>query len=131
MNNLFTPGQMGRLAVKNRIVLAPIATNFASEDGGVTERLINFYAERARGGVGTIIIENATIDYPEGNNGAVQLRINEDRYIPGLSYLADTIHQWNARAILQINHSGPTARQAKTGGRPPVGPSPVRIFADR
>lgn len=124
---LFEPGRIGTIELKNRIIMAAVATNFASEAGGVTQRMVDFYTERAKGGAGLIIVENTNVDYPEGNNGAVQLRIDEERFIPGFNHLIDSIHAIGARTVLQINHGGATARRAKTGGLQPVGPSPVAV----
>ena len=47
---LFEPGSIGKLKLRNRIVLAPIATNLAGPDALYTQRQIDYYAERARGG---------------------------------------------------------------------------------
>ena len=65
---LFSPFNIGRLSVKNRIVMAPIDTNLADEDGGVTDALLAFYERRARGGVGLLIVENSQVDFPVGKN---------------------------------------------------------------
>lgn len=63
---LFEPIRVGNVALKNRIVMAPMATNFATQDGLVTDQLINFYVERAKNDVGLIIVECACIDPPRG-----------------------------------------------------------------
>jgi 2,4-dienoyl-CoA reductase-like NADH-dependent reductase (Old Yellow Enzyme family) len=57
---IFSPQQIGPLELKNRIVMAPMATHYADETGAVTERLKNYYLERARGGAGLIIVESGT-----------------------------------------------------------------------
>ena len=56
--NLFSPIQIGELKLKNRIVLAPMATNYGTDKGRMTERQIQYYLERARGGVGLIVTES-------------------------------------------------------------------------
>ena len=55
LENLFSPIMVGRSEVKNRIVMAPMGANFEAVDGSVTEALIDYFEERARGEVGLII----------------------------------------------------------------------------
>lgn len=107
-----------------------MATNFASETGGITQRLIDYYRERARGGAGLIIIENTTVDYPLGRNGATQLRLDQDRFIPGLSMLVDELHENGAKIAIQINHCGGATDQSKTKGLQPVSCSPIPCKPD-
>jgi 2,4-dienoyl-CoA reductase-like NADH-dependent reductase (Old Yellow Enzyme family) len=54
LNMLFSPFSIGSMAVQNRIVMPPMATNYATPEGSVTERQVAYYVERARGGVGYI-----------------------------------------------------------------------------
>ena len=46
--------------LRNRVVMAPMVTNFAKPDDEVTDRQVRYYAERARGGAGTIVVEGLT-----------------------------------------------------------------------
>ncbi len=59
---LFEPVMIGNVEVKNRIVMCPMGSGYASITGEVTERLIDYYTERARGGVGMIIVEGTCIE---------------------------------------------------------------------
>ena len=77
---LFTPINIGKLEVKNRIVMPPMGTGFGSEDGQVTERMINYYEERAKGGAGLIIVEGAAVE-GRGRFLPLQPMINHDRFI--------------------------------------------------
>jgi 2,4-dienoyl-CoA reductase-like NADH-dependent reductase (Old Yellow Enzyme family)/thioredoxin reductase len=122
--HLFTPLTIRTMRLPNRIVMPAMATNFASETGGVTPWMLSYYEARARGGTGLVVIENCTIEYPRGKNGAVQLRLDDDAFIPGLAQLVDRIHRHGACAALQINHCGASTSRAKTG-QAPVAPSPV------
>ena len=72
---LFSPINIGHLELKNRIVMAPMATHFADETGAVTDRLKNYYAERARGGAGMIILESGYID-PLGRGGTRRMGLH-------------------------------------------------------
>lgn len=49
---LFSEGRIGKLRVKNRIVMPPMASNLANADGSVSERMIEYYKARAMGGRG-------------------------------------------------------------------------------
>lgn len=115
------------LRLGNRVLMAPVATNMASADGSVNERLIAYYAERAKGDVGLIIVENANVDFPLGVNGAVQLRIDRDRYVPGLAVLREALRDVNpgCKVALQINHPGGQTKSVRTEDQQVVGPSDV------
>ena len=127
--HLVETGSIGSLMLANRIVMPAMATNLASAGGEPTDRLIAYYAERARGGAGLVIVENATIEHHLGGNGAVQLRVDHDRYVPALHRLADAIHAGGAAVALQINHAGANARTG-AAGVPPLSPSGV-TWGDR
>ena len=125
--HLFSPGTIGTLKTRNRLVMAPMATNYAGETGGVTEDLIEFYELRAKGGAGLLIVENCCVDFPTGKGGATQLRLDDDRFIPGLSRLVEAVHRQGAGIAIQINHSGPAGAPAKTMGLGPVGASSINF----
>ncbi|RLI25020.1 MAG: NADH oxidase [Candidatus Hecatellales archaeon] len=112
---------IGELEVKNRIIQAPFCTRFATRDGEVTERMINYYSERAKGGTGLIIVEFAYVDDKASQSIACQLGIYDDHCIPGLSRLAETIKNLGARVGIQIAHAG----RAKSVAGPVVAPSRV------
>lgn len=102
---LLTPIPVGKLTLKNRIVMPAMATNFGHVDGGVSDRLSDYYAARAKGGLGLIIIEFTAVSF-EGRFTQNQLRIDSDRFIPGYAKLADAVHKAGARIFLQLQHSG-------------------------
>lgn len=97
---LFESGRIGKLQLKNRIILAPVLTLYANEDGSVSEQMIDYYAERARGGCGLVVIEAA---YPYLYSG--RICINDDRFIPALRRLVETIHDAGAKAAIELNPS--------------------------
>jgi 2,4-dienoyl-CoA reductase-like NADH-dependent reductase (Old Yellow Enzyme family)/thioredoxin reductase len=118
---LFSPGFIGKLEIPNRIVMAPMATNYASETGGVTEALIDYYEARAKGGAGLVIVENCCVDYPIGKSGATQLRLDEDRFIPGISNLVDAVHHYGGKIAIQLNHAGPSSSPPGIASPPGTG----------
>lgn len=121
---LFEPGRIGSLEIKNRLVMPPMATNYATKDGQVTDRQIEYYAERAKGGVGLIIVEVCCVDAPVGKGFVGQICIDDDKFIPGLSKLAKAIKKRGARAAIQLHHAGRQASSEITGHQP-VAPSPI------
>lgn len=106
MMKCLTPGSIGSMKLKNRIVMAPLSTNFPSAQGEITPEFSAFYLERAKGGVGLIILEGANVDFPLGKSGYTQLRIDQDRFLPGLYQFVEMIHETGAKLALQLNHAG-------------------------
>lgn len=113
---LFEPGRIGRMDLKNRVIFPPLATHMASDEGEVTDQLIDYYAARARGGAGLIVIEGSfpsTVGHPR------RIALDSEARIPGLHRLAEAIRSGGAKAVIEINtHMG---RQ----DRFPISPSDV------
>lgn len=103
---LFTPGQIGSLMIKNRLIMPSMFTNLASVEGEVTKQMIDYYAARAKGGVGLIVVEVASIDYPTSKQGHNELRVDDPRFMAGLNDLVEAIHAHQARAFVQLFHAG-------------------------
>jgi len=122
---LFTEGSIGCIRLKNRAVMPAMGTNM-SDAGMVNSAVINHYQRRAEGGVGLIIVEVTCVDAPLGLNTPDMLRIDEDVHIAGHRKLANAIHQHDARAFLQLSHTGRGAKPDVIGGQP-VGPSAVAM----
>jgi len=101
-----------------------MATNYASKDGTVTDRQIDYYAERAKGGVGLIIVEISCVESPVGRGTRRQICIDDDRFVPGLSRLAKAIKKNGAKAAIQLHHAGRQTSSRITGHQP-VAPSPI------
>ncbi len=121
--HLLSPGRIGKMTVRNRMVMPPMGTNYAQEDGFINERLIGYYGARAEGGIGMIIIEVAAVA-PEGKAISHQIGIWADKFVPGLRCLADAIKKHGARAVIQLHHAGRQTTAEKTGLQP-VAPSEI------
>ncbi|HWN40785.1 MAG TPA: FAD-dependent oxidoreductase [Thermoanaerobaculia bacterium] len=119
---LMEPIRLGPLLLRNRMVLSPMQVDFNGPDGSVTDRTVSYYAERAAGGAGLIVVEATDVDFPVGRITPHQLRADDDRFIPGLRRLAQAIQHEGARAFLQLQHAGRRTSSALTGQRP-VAPS--------
>jgi len=120
---LWEPFRIGRMELKNRVVMPPMVTRYAADDGFVTERTRDYYEARARGGAGLIIVE-ATYVHRQGWAFPNQLGISDDKFIPGMRELVDVVHKHGAKIGIQIHHGGREAKSA-VNGLQPVAPSPL------
>jgi len=126
LEHLFRPIKIKSMELKNRIVMSPMGTLMASEDGSPSDRLTDYYEVRARGGAGFIMVEDAAAHHSTafgmGEIGVAAMY--DDRFIPGWKRFTDRIHAAGAKASIQIWHPG---RQSPAMGpeRPPWGPSPL------
>ena len=125
MPGLFDPINIRGLSLKNRLVMPPMATNMATEDGEVTDRHIRHYTTRARGGVGLIIIEHTYVSR-DGRVSQGQLGLYDDRLVPGLKRLVEAIHAEGTKVIIQLTHGGAKAPRNVTGEQP-AGPWTVML----
>ncbi|MBU2053996.1 MAG: FAD-dependent oxidoreductase [Proteobacteria bacterium] len=123
---LLTPISVGKLTLKNRIVMPAMATNFGNVDGSVSDRLIDYYVARADGGLGLIIIEFTAVSF-EGRFTQNQLRVDSDRFIPGFAKLVDAVHKAGARIVLQLHHSGRRSPRNVTMTQA-IAPSAIPVF---
>ena len=116
--HIFEPFIVKHMTMKNRIVMTPMGTNYGEQNGEMSFLHINYYEQRAKGGTGLIIVENASVFSPQGSNGTTQLRIDHDSYIPRLYKLCETVHKHGACIAIQINHAGASAQAMRTGVQP-------------
>jgi 2,4-dienoyl-CoA reductase-like NADH-dependent reductase (Old Yellow Enzyme family)/thioredoxin reductase len=127
---LFEPCAIGQMTLENRIIMPPISTNLAGDDGKVTDRFIFHYAERARGGAALITVENVCVDYPLARHGAAEPRIDGDVFIPGLLRLTKAVHEAGSLIAVELTHPGMNARLQFTEGQTPIAPSALPRASD-
>jgi 2,4-dienoyl-CoA reductase (NADPH2) len=120
---LFSPIRINGMHLKNRIVMTAMHLGYTPQ-GEVTDQLVEFYAERARGGTGLIIVGGCPIDEFGGMVGMIGL--NDDRFIPGLERLTGTVKQAGAKIAAQLYQAGRYTHSAMIGGRKPFSSSAVR-----
>ena len=120
---LASPAFIGNLELKNRMIMAAMGSNFASEDGHASEQLTAYYEERARGGVGLIILETSAITWPAGASMPNMIGFSKDEFIPTLQSLTQRVHKHGAKIAAQLNHSGKIAQEDVIAGRPIPVPS--------
>jgi len=104
-SHIFKPFAIPPAQLKNRITMAPLFIAYAYPEGTVSPLLLSHFEELAKGGVAMIVVANVSVD-PSGILSRYSLRADHDRFIPGLSKLAQTIKKGGAVATLQINHGG-------------------------
>ena len=116
--NIFEPFTVKSMTLKNRIVMTPIGTNFAERTGEVSDKLIAYYKQHAKGGIGLITVEGASVASPQGSLSTNQLRIDHDNYIHGLYKLCEAIHEYGSKASILLNHGGADSDGAETNIQP-------------
>lgn len=120
MNKLFQEIKIGRMKVKNRLFMSAMDLGFTT-DGGINDRIIQFYIERAKGGVGLIVVGGC---YPEMNGKVWKsiIGLDKDEFIPGLKKLTDAVHAYGTCVAAQLLHGGRSASSFFTKMKP-VAPS--------
>ncbi|MEK7291334.1 MAG: NADH:flavin oxidoreductase, partial [Planctomycetota bacterium] len=122
MSKLFNKINIGQMTLKNGIIMSAMDLGFTS-DGTINDQIINFYIERAKGGVGFIVVGGC---YPEMNGKVWKsiIGLDKDEFIPGLKRLTDAIHRHDVRVAAQLLHAGRSASSFFTKMQP-VAPSAV------
>ena len=124
---LYEPFAIKGMRLKNRIVMAPMHSKFASESGEVTDRMISYLVERAKGGIGLLILENTCIDWTYGRAAGNPVTIHDDLCRSGLSNIALAVHRYGVKIVTQLHHTGrQNLRSNIGGGASPVAPSVVK-----
>ena len=113
--NIFTPGTIGILNLHNRLIMSLYPTKYAV-DGQVTDRLIEFFRARARGGVGLIVLDGFCLDYPNTYKGSAELRADGDEHVQGLRDLIGAINSEGVRAFTQLNYPADVPVEPETPG---------------
>lgn len=121
---LFDMARIGPVELPSRLVMPPLETNLALGDGSVSQRTLDYYERRARGGPGLIVVECTSVDPVHFHRN--QLNISDDRFIAGLSRLAAVIKRHGVPAAIQIQHPG---RQLSLPSVQSVAPSAVACRA--
>jgi len=117
--HLFTPGRIGNLEIRNRIVMLPMTMGYSEADGTVGDRFIRYFAERAKGGAGLIIIPFSPLDV----GSYLVPGIFDDRCLPGIRRLTAALQAEGAKVACQLIVSYHLALDGKPAEL--VGPSPV------
>lgn len=121
-DHILAPGRIGRLELKNRVLMPPMGSGMGTPEGWFSERQCAYYAERARGGAALIVTEltAAVTDFEilAGLN-----RADTDEAIPGIRALADAVHAAGGKLAVQLTAGQGRNNPAFTADRPPVSAS--------
>ncbi|MEA1958208.1 MAG: FAD-dependent oxidoreductase [Chloroflexota bacterium] len=120
-STLFSPIKIGKMEVRNRIAMAPITPNWSSDDGTVSEKLVDYLEARAAGGVGMIITETFVVDKDQ-QYLLSSMGFWDDSVIPNFKKLIDRVHAHGAKLVPQLSHPGADTFCWMFGGQP-VAPS--------
>lgn len=128
MTDIFTPGTINELQLKNRFVRSATHDNTCDAGGFVTDNTVDIYLDLARGQVGLIISGHAYVD-ESGIPSFSMMGIDDDDKIEGLSRLTDAVHSEGGCVFAQLNHGGRNTRPDLARG-PILAPSavPHRVF---
>ena len=121
---LFTPFKIGKMEVKNRLVMSPMGTNSALDNGRKTDNEIDYFIERAKGGVGMIIMGCQPLNEKIAQ-GSMEGYMDSFTVLPSLTSVCDGVHRYGAKIVCQLTPG--TGRNAfpDTLGNPPMSASEI------
>ncbi len=103
---LFSPIKIGKVEIKNRVVMAPMLMDFGQFDGKATKQLMDYYEERAKGGTGLIVTEVTRVNDVTGSTSFAQLGMSHDYQIEPMRELSKRIHKHGSKLFVQLHHPG-------------------------
>ena len=104
--NLFSPRSIGKVLIKNRVVMPAMMLDHGQFDGTPTEQMMDYYEERAKGGVGLIITEITRINDIHGVGSFAQLAVSQDYHTAPLAEMVKRIHKHDCKVFVQLHHPG-------------------------
>lgn len=123
--HLFSKGRIGKLELRNRVVMPAMGSGLAAVNGEATPEIIRYYEERAAGGVGLIITEITRIDDQSGIGLRKQLGATEPEHIISLEKIAEAVHRHGAKLFVQLQHPGAEGNPLYNNPKELVAPSAV------
>jgi 2,4-dienoyl-CoA reductase (NADPH2) len=124
--HLLSPGRIGQLDTRNRIVMAPMGDCLANGDGTVSDNQLAYFEARARGGAGMLLVGSVSVSYPYGSFDDHQTAASDDSFLPGLIDLTTRAHRHGARIAAQLTHNGGFSLYDTAMGRPVLVPAPPK-----
>jgi 2,4-dienoyl-CoA reductase-like NADH-dependent reductase (Old Yellow Enzyme family) len=104
---LLSPGRLGQLAIPNSVVFLPHYTAIENTDCTLQDTAIAYYAERAKGGTGLLII-NIQADTPAGKMAEKYIEAWDEKVLSGHRRMSDTAHRYGSKIFTQLSHAGHT-----------------------
>ena len=125
---LFQTGHIGKLKLRNRIVMLPMGGYFAGDNSNVSDRSVAYYVERAKGGVGLIIVGITMVTPVDEPVTKKYFDLHEEWLLPGHYHLTEAVHVHGAKIGIQLAHPGVQLSLYDSGGRQPLSPSGIPQF---
>lgn len=122
-NDLFSPVTLGSIALKNRIVMAPLTRNRAGEGGVPQDLNVTYYAQRATAG---LIVTEATPISPMAHGYPALPGIYTEAQIAGWKKVTDAVHAKGGKIVIQLWHVGRISHPSLIGGQTPIAPSAIK-----
>ncbi len=114
---LLSPGRIGTLELRNRVVVSAMGVNLGEDDGRFGDRILAYHEEQARGGAGLVISGACGVMYPIGQVQPWQIGISEEAHIPGLRKVVEAVHRHGGRLAVQLHQGGLNAVDDTAAGR--------------
>lgn len=105
LKHLMQPIKIRSMEVANRVVMPPMGTFLGNDDGTVSDASIAYLKRRVQSGAG-LIFQEITAIHPRGAASPAQLGIYDDRFLPGLRRVVDTVHEQGSKIMIQLHHAG-------------------------
>ncbi len=125
---LFQPGRIGSLKLRNRIVMLPMGGYFTGDNSNVVDRSVAYYVERAKGGVGLIIVGITLVTPVDEPVTKKYFNLHEEWLLPGHYHLTEAVHVNGAKIGIQLGHVGVEASLYDYGGKQSLSPSGIQQF---
>jgi len=119
---LFSPVRIGSLELRNRIAMSPMTTDYATDEQLPSPRLVDYLEERARGGVGLVVLEASSVERRQ-REVVHSLHFGDDSVVAPHRELVARVHAHGARVFPQLVHPGPDSMSPLLDANPSVGPS--------
>lgn len=118
---IFSPLQLGRTTLKNRIAMAPMSMHYEATNGTVPKQLADIFVRRAEGGAGYVVIDAVTVDHKYWYIGKTTA-LDKDSLVPQFAAFAKRVSDAGSTLFPQLIHPGPESICALKGIKP-LGPS--------
>lgn len=128
---LSSPGKIGALTVKNRVIMEAMGNALSNLDGSMSAEDIAFYEARAKGGAGLIMSEAVSVSSNSGRANPRNLCIDDDKLIPGYCQLMDVLRPYGCAFFVELYHPGRQGDSALNGGRRMFAPSAIQCGLTR
>ena len=129
-DHLLSPGRIGTLELRNRLIMAPMGEELGDENGEVSDDQAAYLEARAKGGMAVVMLGSVGVAHPVGCSNKRQTAISHDRFIPSWRRAADRVHAHGGKIAMQLTHAGKIALQDTMAGRPlwvPSEPGPATV----